>query len=87
MNIQISLADGTTITANIENYNAVELAEQINNQKLTVIAVGDIIFNKNTNMYVTVLGNATQKYVPTFTEEEKETLLRLLKKLNKNFTK
>lgn len=47
MNIQISLADGTTITAHIENYNTIELAEQINNQKLTVIAIGDIIFNKN----------------------------------------
>lgn len=47
MKIQISLADGTTIVANIENYNAMELAEQINNQKLTVIVVGDIIFNKN----------------------------------------
>lgn len=47
MNIQISLGDGTTITAHIENYNAAELAEQINNPKLTVIAIGDIIFNKN----------------------------------------
>jgi len=47
MNIQISLADGTTINAFVENYSAVELAEKINNHQLVVVTIGDIIFNKN----------------------------------------
>ena len=47
MNIQINLGDGTTINAFVENYNAAELAEKINNHQLVVVTIGDIIFNKN----------------------------------------
>ncbi|MGM9925219.1 MAG: hypothetical protein ACI35R_13320 [Bacillus sp. (in: firmicutes)] len=48
MDIQIFLHDGTTITANIKGYNAPELAEKLNDQRLLVISVGDYIINKNT---------------------------------------
>ncbi len=45
--IQISLHDGTTISAEMENYNAEELALKLNDSKLLVVQVGDVIFNKN----------------------------------------
>ncbi|MEH6942945.1 hypothetical protein [Bacillus sp. JJ722] len=48
MNVQISLHDGITITANIENYNAAELATQLNDPRILVINLGDFIINKNT---------------------------------------
>jgi hypothetical protein len=47
MNIQITLHDGTTITGNMNNFNAAELATKMNDQKILMITVGDIIVNKN----------------------------------------
>jgi NADPH-dependent 7-cyano-7-deazaguanine reductase QueF-like protein len=47
-NIQISLHDGTTITVGMESYNAAELSTKLNDQKLLVVTVGDVIVNKNT---------------------------------------
>jgi hypothetical protein len=47
MNIQITLHDGTTITGNMNNFNASELATKMNDQKILMITVGDIIVNKN----------------------------------------
>jgi NADPH-dependent 7-cyano-7-deazaguanine reductase QueF-like protein len=47
-NIQISLHDGTTITVGMDNYNAAELSTKLNDQKLLVVTVGDVIVNKNT---------------------------------------
>jgi hypothetical protein len=47
MNIQITLHDGSTITGNMNNFNAAELATKMNDQKILMITVGDIIVNKN----------------------------------------
>lgn len=44
--IQISLNDGTTLTAEVENYNAAELAAKMNDQRIFVIQVGEAIINK-----------------------------------------
>lgn len=45
--IQISLNDGQVITANVESYNATELSTKLNDPKLLMVTVGDIIINKN----------------------------------------
>lgn len=46
MTVQIFLHDGSVITADINDYNASVLADKLNDQKLLVIAVGNIIINK-----------------------------------------
>ncbi|MEK4149002.1 hypothetical protein NST02_18225 [Robertmurraya sp. FSL W8-0741] len=47
MKVQISLNNGLSVTADIEGYNATELATKINDPKLIMITIGDIIVNKN----------------------------------------
>jgi hypothetical protein len=47
VNIQITLHDGSTITGNMNNFSAAELAAKMNDQKILMITVGDIIVNKN----------------------------------------
>jgi hypothetical protein len=47
MNIQITLHDGSTITGNMNNFNAADLATKMNDQKILMITVGEIIVNKN----------------------------------------
>jgi hypothetical protein len=47
MKIQISLHDGTAITADVPDYNAAEMAEDLNNPKILMVTVGQIIVNKN----------------------------------------
>lgn len=44
--IQISLNDGTTITATVD-YNASELSSKLNDPRTLMVLVGDIIINKN----------------------------------------
>ena len=46
MTVQIFLHDGSVITADIKDYNASVLTDKLNDQKLLVITVGDIIINK-----------------------------------------
>ena len=46
MTVQIFLHDGSVITADINDYNASVLADKLNDSKLLVIAVGNIIINK-----------------------------------------
>ena len=46
MTVQIILHDNTTITAEITNYDAPTLAEKMNDPKLLMVAVGNIIVNK-----------------------------------------
>ena len=46
MTAQIFLHDGSVITADIKDYNASVLTDKLNDQKLLVITVGDIIINK-----------------------------------------
>lgn len=46
MTVQIFLHDGSVITADINDYNASVLADKLNDQKLLVIAIGNIIINK-----------------------------------------
>ena len=46
MTVQIILHDNTTITAEIADYNAADLAEKLNDQKILMIAIGNIIVNK-----------------------------------------
>ena len=46
MTIQIILHDNTTITAEMEDYNATDLAAKLNDQKILMVAIGNIIVNK-----------------------------------------
>jgi len=46
MTVQIFLHDGSVITADINDYNASVLADKLNDPKLLVITVGNIIINK-----------------------------------------
>ena len=46
MTVQIFLHDGSVITADIKDYDASVLADKLNDSKLLVIAVGNIIINK-----------------------------------------
>ena len=46
MTVQIFLHDGSVITADINDYNASVLADKLNDQKLLVVTVGNIIINK-----------------------------------------
>lgn len=45
--IQISLNDGTIITATNVSYNSTELAAKLNDPKNLMVQIGDIIVNKN----------------------------------------
>ena len=47
MKVQISLNNGMSVTADLEGYNASELAAKINDPKLLMITIGDIVVNKN----------------------------------------
>jgi hypothetical protein len=47
MKIQISLHDGTAINADVPNYNAAEMAKDLNDPKILMVTVGQIIVNKN----------------------------------------
>lgn len=47
MNITIYLHNNKSFTTYIENYNSVEFAKQLNDTKNMVVAVGDVIVNKN----------------------------------------
>ncbi len=46
MNVQIFLNNGRVVNARINNYNATELANMMNDPKIYVISIGDMIFNK-----------------------------------------
>lgn len=46
MTVQIILHDNTTITAEMEDYNATDLATKLNDQKILMVAIGNIIVNK-----------------------------------------
>jgi hypothetical protein len=46
MTVQIFLHDGTTITAEMTDYNAADLAAKLNDPKVLMVAVGNIIVNK-----------------------------------------
>lgn len=45
--IQVSLHDGTNLTVDVENYNSDTLANQLNDVKYIVVAIGNLIVNKN----------------------------------------
>lgn len=45
--IQVFLQDGTVITADMENYNATDLSLKLNDPKLLMVQIGEIIVNKN----------------------------------------
>jgi hypothetical protein len=45
--IQISLHDGMVLTADVENYDATEIASKMNDPKLLAIQVGEAVVNKN----------------------------------------
>ena len=46
MTVQIILHDNTTITAEMEDYNATDLSTKLNDQKILMVAIGNIIVNK-----------------------------------------
>lgn len=47
MNITIYLHNDKSFTTFIEGYNSVEFAKQLNDHQNMVVAIGDIIVNKN----------------------------------------
>ncbi|MFP7445208.1 hypothetical protein SFC50_16085 [Bacillus infantis] len=47
MKIQISLHDGTAINADVPDYNAADMAKDLNDPKILMVTVGQIIVNKN----------------------------------------
>jgi sRNA-binding regulator protein Hfq len=47
MNITIYLHNGATFSANVTGYDSTTLALQLNDPKLLMLAVGDVIVNKN----------------------------------------
>jgi small nuclear ribonucleoprotein (snRNP)-like protein len=58
--IQVVLHDGTTVTAKMENYDAAELSNKLNDQKVLMITAGDIIVNKNVVKYIAPVIEAAQ---------------------------
>jgi hypothetical protein len=44
--IQIQLNDGNILNADVVDYNATDLASRLNDQKIFVIQVGEVIINK-----------------------------------------
>ncbi|SFA45035.1 hypothetical protein SAMN05192569_10692 [Parageobacillus thermantarcticus] len=46
MTVQIFLHDGMSFTADIADYNAADLAQKMNDPKIMMIAVGNVIVNK-----------------------------------------
>ena len=46
MNVQVTMNDGLKITVDMENYNAQEIEEVLNNQSNTMVALGDIIVQR-----------------------------------------
>jgi hypothetical protein len=53
MTVQIILHDNTTITAEMASYDAAALAEKMNDPKLLMIAVGNVIVNKQAVKLIT----------------------------------
>jgi hypothetical protein len=53
MTVQIILHDNTTITAELAEYDAATLAEKMNDPKLLMIAVGNVIVNKQAVKLIT----------------------------------
>jgi hypothetical protein len=51
--IQVFLHDGNTITASVASYNADDLATKMNDQRILMISVGDMVVNKNVVKYIT----------------------------------
>lgn len=51
--IQVFLHDGNTITASVTSYNAEDLATKMNDQRILMISVGDMVVNKNVVKYIT----------------------------------
>ena len=45
--LQISLNDGTNISVTTDSYNAGELSNKLNDQRLLMVTIGDVIINKN----------------------------------------
>lgn len=46
MTVQIILHDNTTITAEMTDYNATDLATKLNDPKILMVAIGNIVVNK-----------------------------------------
>lgn len=51
--VTILLNDGTEFTSEMPNYNAVELAEILNNNSVTMMAMGDIVVHRQTIQRIT----------------------------------
>lgn len=47
MSITIYLHNGATFSANVTDYDSGVLAQQLNDPKLLMLAVGNVIVNKN----------------------------------------
>jgi len=48
MNVTIYLHNGSSFIANVPEYNASTFAGQLNDPKLLMLAVGNVVVNKNT---------------------------------------
>jgi hypothetical protein len=45
--IQITLHDGTAIIAQVETFNSDEMAVRLNDPKLLMVSIGEVVVNKN----------------------------------------
>lgn len=45
--IEITLHDGTAITAEVESFNSDEMALKLNDPKVLMVSIGDLVVNKN----------------------------------------
>lgn len=48
MNITIYLHNNTSFSAEVANYDAATFAQQLNDPKILMVAIGNVIVNKNT---------------------------------------
>lgn len=53
MNLSINLNDGSTLSAIIPDFTASTFGSSLNEPKLTAIAIGDIVLNKNNIFSIT----------------------------------
>ncbi|MGM7635626.1 hypothetical protein [Bacillus sp. Hm123] len=60
MNIQIFLNDGSTMKAFVKDYNAGEFAVKMNDHRILMVAIGDVILNKNMIKLITPVQNAAE---------------------------
>jgi hypothetical protein len=50
--IQVYLNDGNIISSDVDTYNADELAAKMNDQRLLMVCIGNVVVNKTIIKYI-----------------------------------